>query len=1256
MFLLGAAGTLDSTPDRASDHASDHASDSAPDDRLGGRGPRIVHSPSDLVVAAECEHALLRRLDELLGRAPARPREQDEMLRRTAELGDAHERTVLDALVDRFGSPPADGGPGGVVELPAPASTSVDDLMAAHARTLAAVEAGADVVYQASFFDGTFHGRADFLVRDVAGAGPRYAVWDTKLARRQKVRAVLQVAAYADQLLAAGVDPTPSAHLVLGTGERTSHLLDEILPVFRARRDRLLEVVAGHLGDDGPARWGEPGHTACRRLGSCPDCAEGATARSDVLLVAGVHGPQRARLVEAGITTMTELATATHRPRGMSPERFDGLRRQAGLQLGTDPGHGAVQVGTPEEPAELRWLLTDPGAVERLPPDSDGDVFFDFEGDPLWTERASAGPAAAGVDYLFGWMTRDLDAQGRPSFHALWADSLAEEAQALVRFVDDVNARRRRWPDMHVYHYASYERTHLLSIAARHGVYEDEVDELLSSGVLVDLYATVRSALRISHRSRSIKKLEPLYMGDEAARAGVTDAATSVVEYAEYCELLAAGAYDEAARRRAEILDYNRYDCLSTLRLLDWLRWAHDEVVGPVERVVAAPLELGEDEPVDEARAAREELESELRDVVEHAHPHEHADRAAVRALSLLGAAVGYHRRESKQFWQSHFQRMQSPPDEWPGRRAAAVVERCRVLTDWETEPGKRAPSRRLALTCQAVEGSELREGVSAFLLYDVPCPPVVGEAGPLAQRWFHGKVAITGVERVLEAGRELDVFTVREHVAAGQGTHDDVPCALSVNSHVPAGTLESATSEAGRAASDAWRAGAASGTAMADRLPAGPMTDLLQRRAPRVPGGLPVPAVGADGEPDVVAAVEEAVRRLDRSYLAVQGPPGTGKTYLASHVIVALVEAGWRVGVVAQSHAVVENLLGGVLRAGASADQVAKKLPSGAAVSRAGNPWQDVDADGLQKFAAQAADAGHGCVVGGTAWDFAHERWAPGGLDLLVVDEAGQFSVANTIAVARATSRLLLLGDPQQLPQVSQGTHPDPAVAGSALGWLADGHETLPESLGYFLPASRRMHPRLCTAVSRLAYSGRLHAHPTAGDRSLEGLAAGVHEVLVDHEGRAVSSVEEAQEVVRQVQGVLGRAWVPSAGAPSRPIAPDDVIVVAAYNAQVWAVRRALAEAGLDAVPVGTVDRFQGQEAAVAVLSMAASSPDEVPRGMGFLLSRNRINVAVSRGKWCAIVVRSPRLTDYLPRSVEDLEQLGAFLALVGPARTHQR
>ena len=268
------------------------------------------------------------------------------------------------------------------------------------------------------------------------------------------------------------------------------------------------------------------------------------------------------------------------------------------------------------------------------------------------------------------------------------------------------------------------------------------------------------------------------------------------------------------------------------------------------------------------------------------------------------------------------------------------------------------------------------------------------------------------------------------------------------------------------------------------------------------------------------------------------------------------------------------------------------------------------------------------------------------GSLDLLVIDEAGQFSLANTLAVSRAADRLLLLGDPQQLPQVTQGAHPEP-VDESALGWLAAGHATLPKSLGYFLADTWRMHPELCRAVSNLSYDGKLQSAPAAGLRGLDGLPPGVETVFVNHSGNATASKAEAEEVVRQARRHLGLKWTCAPDAGSRPLEQQDLMVVAAYNAQVHLVRKALAEAGLPEVRVGTVDKFQGQEAPVVFVSMACSAVAEAPRGAEFLLNRNRINVAVSRGQWRAVIIRSPELTSYMPHKPAALEELGAFIGL---------
>ena len=430
---------------------------------------------------------------------------------------------------------------------------------------------------------------------------------------------------------------------------------------------------------------------------------------------------------------------------------------------------------------------------------------------------------------------------------------------------------------------------------------------------------------------------------------------------------------------------------------------------------------------------------------------------------------------------------------------------------------------------------------------------------------------------------------------------------------------------------------------------------DLLFRRAPRLKKSasnaknaenLPREVDFPVSDLPTVDAVHAAVRALDRSYVAVQGPPGAGKTFLASHVIARLVAEGAKVGVVAQSHAVIENLmLACCARDGFDVSR-AVRLRGKSVTPDA--PWSEVSDSELTELISGAG----GLLFGGTVWDYVSERRVPAGsLDVLVVDEAGQFSLTNTVAAARAARSVLLLGDPQQLPQVSTGVHPYP-VDVSALGWLSDGAAALDPRFGYFLGESWRMDSALCERVSWLSYDGALASAAATAGRTLQGVEPGVVSYPVEHAGCSVRSVQEAQAVVDCVRELLGREWVPAAGAEPRPLAAEDCIVVAAYNAQVDCVREALITAGLAdssgaGVRVGTVDKFQGQEAAVVLVSLASSRVDS-GRGAGFVLSPNRLNVAVSRGQWQAVLVHSPWVARSVPQDVEEVLALSGFAGLV--------
>jgi uncharacterized protein len=371
----------------------------------------------------------------------------------------------------------------------------------------------------------------------------------------------------------------------------------------------------------------------------------------------------------------------------------------------------------------------------------------------------------------------------------------------------------------------------------------------------------------------------------------------------------------------------------------------------------------------------------------------------------------------------------------------------------------------------------------------------------------------------------------------------------------------------------------------------------------------------------DLRSAAVRLVNELDHGLLPVQGPPGSGKTYLGARMILDL-SGRFRVGVTAVSHKVIRNLLEAVSRAAdeaGSAVALAHKIGSGDIPSDDG-PIRDVTTN-----ARAVAAVEEGCVVGGTAWLWSNEE-AVEKLDYLFVDEAGQMSMADVLAVSRSARNIVLLGDPQQLEQPQQAAHPEGTDV-AALVHLLDGGRTLPPDKGLFLDTTWRLHPRIAAFTSELYYDGRLAARDGNDAMVLSGptrfATAALHYVSVEHEGNQNEALEEVAAIRDVVADLLrpGVRWT-ECGGETRPITPNDVLIVAPYNAQVGALQRAL-----PGMRIGTVDKFQGQEAAVVIYSVTSSSREDAPRGMRFLYDPNRFNVATSRAHSAVIVVGNPRV-----------------------------
>jgi uncharacterized protein len=550
-----------------------------------------------------------------------------------------------------------------------------------------------------------------------------------------------------------------------------------------------------------------------------------------------------------------------------------------------------------------------------------------------------------------------------------------------------------------------------------------------------------------------------------------------------------------------------------------------------------------------------------------------------------------FHKREAKPAWWAIFDSV--------GREEEDLIDDLDALAGLRATgrpfPVKRSTARRYRYPPQE---TKLREGGTA----SIPTP--------------EGIATVTVEEMDLAQGLiTMKVGNARAELLAGR---------LNLHPNPPLNTVVISV---------------ALGDVIADQLGARAyraVDDLLSARPPRLTG----PGGDIISDADPVAGVCDAVTRMDETVLPIQGPPGTGKTYVTARAILSLVRKGYRVGVSSNSHEAIRNVLMGCVSALEDQD-LPIELELVHKVSSDEDGYPDDSPVHRTRNNEDAANGGH--VVGGTAWFFSREDNAQA-FDWLFVDEAGQVGLANMTAMGRAARNIVLVGDPRQLPQVIQGAHPEPANL-SCLDWMLGDHATIPPDRGIFLPVSRRMHPEVCRFISEQVYEGRLTSHSDTARQAVTGThfpEAGAFWVPVAHEGNAQVSNEEVAAIGAAVAELMQGEWTEKDGT-RRPMRETDIIVVAPYNAQVNALRDALPLG----IRVGTVDKFQGQEAPVCLVSMTASSAEETPRGMDFLFSLNRINVAVSRAKGLALVLGAPRLREAKCDTVEQMRLVNTLCAL---------
>jgi uncharacterized protein len=785
-----------------------------------------------------------------------------------------------------------------------------------------------------------------------------------------------------------------------------------------------------------------------------------------------------------------------------------------------------------------------------------------------------------GLEYLFGYLFKGAD--DAVVYAGDWALTRADEKRAFESFVDFVMARWAQFPSLHVYHYAPYEPAAMKRLMGRYATREEEIDRMLRAGLFVDLYQVVRHSLRASVESYSIKRLEPFYTFTRAMP--LADANVALANFQANIELGDAPLIGDEIK--TTVRAYNEDDCRSAASLRDWLE-------GQRAKLVAAGTVVPRPQPGDGApnekvtgwlikiNALIGKLTADL-----PADPAERNDEQQARWI--LANIVDWHRREEKAVWWEYFR-----------------------LADLSAEDLREERAGLSGLTFAGAVGGTAKAPMHRYRF--LPQETEIRGSEDLCNL---GGAKFGKVEAISFADNTVDIKK-RQDTA---GLH---PPAVFAHSYVGGQVMAEALVRIGDYVADHGVRG--DGSYQAAR-------DLLLRERPRVGGE----SLHRAGETTVAAAVRLCAH-LAGGILPIQGPPGAGKTFTGARMICELVRCGKKVGITANSHKVIRKLIDATIKA---ADELGIALQCCQKADEIEDPQHRLSfaKSNEDLFAALRSGAS---VGGGTAWLWSRPD-AFETVDVLVVDEAAQMTLANVLAVSQAAKTVVLIGDPQQLDQPMQGSHPEGTDV-SALDHILGGERTIATGKGLFLEETWRLHPAICAYTSELFYDGKLRAKDGLEQQVIRGALpikkSGLYFLPIAHSGNQNCSLEEAQAVGDLVRTILGGnpTWIDREG-QEKPMTLEDIVIITPYNAQVFEIEQRLPGAP------GTVDKFQGQEAPIAIYSTATSSHADAPRGMEFLYSLNRLNVATSRAKCASILVASPQIFEPECRTPRQIQLANAF------------
>lgn len=1098
----------------------------------------LLFSASDLNGFLGCKHSTFLDLMDMKERLPrAQDSAQDKLIQ---ERGIEHEKEYLESL-KRSGL--------SVVEVPD--KVNLTDRVRMTAEMMSD---GPDIIFQAASRDGQWHGYADFLrkVDRPSKLGSfSYEAVDIKLTKNPKPKFAIQLCLYSEFIEKMQGTRPQGMSLVLGDLSQVDLRFDDFAYYFAIIKRQFEKYVAAPPFSSKPLPCG-----FCEVCKWRDYCGDQWIQNDHLSQIANIRRADVLKFEKAGIPTLAALAKADDNTSifGMTSTTVEKLRAQAQLQFHK------------RETGEDKVEILDPGpgrGFTRIPMPAEGDLFFDMEGDPLYPD---------GLEYLFGFYFIE---NGKPIFKPSWAHDHKNEKLTLQKVIDFIVAHLKAHPDAHIYHYNHYEETALKRLASRYATRESELDGLLRSRKLVDLFKVVREAIRISEPKYSIKNLEVFYM--EKREAEVATAGDSIVVYEEWRQ------NPDDHQLLQNISDYNEDDCRSTLLLRDWLLTLRSADMSWFNL---------DTQPVSEERLqAQQEAEENRISYLQNLTSGHEGQEFEFR--ELVAQLLEFHRREAKPQWWAMFDRQERTHDE--------LVEDADCLGGLKADPSHPPykEKRSFVYTYQfPAQVTKLKKG-SPFLRAD----------------------NLESAGTIVDLNMEDRTIKIKKGPKGGP-----LPDALSIT---PPGPIDNRVLKGALYRfADAIIAGSGKYQAL---------TSFLRKEKPVVTGHkADTPIISA--EDNSLQAIAKAVGKLQDSFLFIQGPPGAGKTFTSSHVILELLRRGKRIGISSNSHKAINNLLDGIEKA---AQKVEVPFTfKGQKKCSTSNPDSVYNGEIIKSVSDSDGMDPNSDVIAGTAWLFAREEYDET-LDYLFIDEAGQVSLANLVAMGLSAKNIVLVGDQMQLGQPIQGTHPGSSGM-SILDYLLEGKSTIPADRGIFLGTTWRMHENVCQFISDAVYEGRLRPEKGTQNQTLiladsahtELKPNGIRFIEAKHEGCSQKSEAEGRIIQDLVASLLQQQYKDRAG-QQHAMSPENILVVTPYNVQVNYLTSILPEE----VKVGTVDKFQGQEAEVVIISMVTSGAEDLPRDIEFLYSKNRLNVAISRARTLALIVASPNLLEISCHTVEQLE-----------------